>query len=138
MIVEFVFAAMFTFVFFLHEKYRIRDEQVSDESTSRYLKKQWHKAKGGLQLVVFTYVGYKCYEQYGSWFYSIAITLFCASLFWMFHDGLLNSFLFKKEWWYTGTTGTIDKKLGRSSVSVAKSVCLGISIILLILWKIFY
>jgi hypothetical protein len=138
MIAEFLFAIAFTVCFYLHEKYRIKDEQTADLTLSAYLKKQWHKCKGAVQLVVFGYMLYVCYNRHLNWFYAFGVTKFCASLFWLFHDGLLNSFVFKKEWWYVGTTGNLDRRFGRRFISIAKIAFLVISIILLSIWTTFY
>lgn len=138
MISEFLFCIAFTISFFLHEKYRIKDEQTADLVLSTYLKKMWHRYKGGVQLVVFAYIFYTTFQRSFSWFYATGVTLVCASFFWLFHDGLLNTYLFKREWWWVGTTATIDRKLGRTFISIAKILCLITGTTLIMLWKIFY
>lgn len=138
MIAAILFTIAFTFFFYLHEKYRIKDEQTPELETSNYLKKQWHKYKGGVQFVFFGFIFYVSFTNESNWLYAVGMALFCASFFWLFHDGFLNSYVFKKEWWYVGSTGSIDKKLGRTAISIMKVVFLAVSIIMLIVWKIFY
>jgi hypothetical protein len=112
--IEIIFIILFTLAFALHEKFRIRDEQTPDEGASMYLKRQWHKYKGAVQAVVFSYISYAVYRRTGSIFYTSSLTLFIASFFWFFHDGILNKILFVREWFFVGTTGAIDKMLQKS------------------------
>ncbi len=136
MIAQIIFCFLFTLAFFLHEKYRIQDEQTDDPVVSASLKVLWHRYKGFVQISVYAYVFYVALIPAKDWLHACGITLFFASFFWMFHDGLLNSFLFKKEWWYVGNTAATDKTLKRTASSILKVASLVVSITL-ILWSIF-
>jgi hypothetical protein len=138
--IEIIFIILFTVAFAMHEKYRIRDEQTPDETASGYLKRQWHKYKGALQAIVFSYIGYVVYRRTGALLPTITITLFTASFFWFFHDGLLNKALFVREWFFVGTTSAIDKVLQKSGrpylvAGIIKTILLVGSIVLLIITK---
>ena len=135
MIATIIFCLLFTLAFYLHEKYRIQDEQTADVAASASFKTLWHRYKGFVQMSVYAYVFYMAFMANG-WLYAIGVTLFFASFFWMFHDGLLNSFLFKKEWWFVGTTAGTDKALGRTATSIFKVFFLVASIVILIVWMI--
>jgi hypothetical protein len=135
MIAEIIFAIFFTLAFFLHEKYRITEDNTAEPSLKLKLKVLWHRYKGFVQITVFGYIFYICFKRHLNWFYAGGVSLFVASFFWFFHDGLLNTFLFKKEWWYEGSTAQTDKTFGALIISIAKVICLLASITMIILWK---
>jgi hypothetical protein len=136
--IEIIFIILFTLAFALHEKFRIKDEQTPDEGVSQYLKRQWHKYKGAVQAIVFSYVSYAVFKRTGNVFYTFSLTIFLASFFWFFHDGILNKALFVREWFFVGTTAAIDKILQKSGkpyviAGIIKTILLVGSVILLVI-----
>jgi hypothetical protein len=136
--VEIVFIILFTLAFVLHEKFRILDEQQPDEGLSQYLKRQWHKYKGAVQAIVFSYVSYAVFKRTGNEFYTFSLTLFLASFFWFFHDGVLNKILFVRQWFFVGTTAALDRIMQKSGkpyliAGIVKTILLIASITLLII-----
>ena len=136
MIAEILFTLGLVLFFVLHEKYRMRDDQTADVSISRELSRKWHKHKGGVQLVVFTYLAYVCFDRHSSWLYAIGVSLTCMSLYWNLHDGFLNRWQFREDWFHVGTSAETDQ-LGKGVVTALKIASMAIGITMLIVWKTF-
>jgi len=77
------------------------DRAANNNPLDLNLKKYWHWAGGALHI----WLGYAISRIYNDWHWGLLM----ASLTWYFFDGMVNSFVLKKEWWYIGTTAWIDK-----------------------------
>lgn len=109
------------------------DREANHTAVDRRLKKWWHAAAGALHV----WMGVVIARQFG-WQHG----LFMGALMWFMFDGIINTVVLRREWFYIGDTAQIDiaqrKVAGflridhRGFSTFLKCAALLISIILLI------
>ena len=99
-----IYSLIFSFCFakrnaFQFKEYRARAADKHDEANSYNTK--WHFWQGGIQLIFVFLI-----HQLTS---SILLGVFSAGIFWIVFDGLINILGLDRDFFYVGSTATIDK-----------------------------
>jgi len=95
--VTFVVALIVQMVYFLKD-----DAAPEHTEQDRKLEIGWHLAGGALHVWGAVMVSLISSFHYG---------LLVASLTWLFFDGFVNTFVFKKGWYYIGNTAALDRTI---------------------------
>jgi hypothetical protein len=84
------------------QKYQFLERDYNKVVKNQEYSKKWHYWKGLNQLIFFAVV-----FLFASW----KITLVCMAFYWIGFDAFFNKIVLKRDFFFVGTTSTIDKTL---------------------------